>query len=78
MQENVYYLIDSKDKRKLKIGEKSFDYLYTDSGWNALKLIIKNASDKRLQEVKVKDQYNHEYTIEDFITEIRNLIVMEN
>jgi hypothetical protein len=79
-QENVYYLIDSKDKwrRKLKIGERSFNYLYTDSGWNALKLIVKNGSDQRLQEIKVKDQYNHEYSIEDFVNEIKNLIIMEN
>jgi hypothetical protein len=77
-KENSYYLIDPEDTRRLKIGERSFNYLYTDAGWNALGLIIKHGSDKRLTEIKVKDQYNHEYTLSDFITEIAGLTIMEN
>lgn len=74
---NTYYLL-VLNKRWVPIGEKSFRQFFTESAWQVLKKIIDSAKEDALKSLKIKDSYGKDYTIEEFLTEIQSLTIMEN
>lgn len=78
-----YILLDEKlpvegiDSTNI-LGEVSFNKFYMELGWLALKNIIESNDEDLLNKVTIKNEQNKSFTIEQFLTEIKDLIILEN
>ena len=79
----VYYIL-LKDDTETQIqyspnilGESSFKNFWTDTGYSILKLIIKKHPNT-LNDIKIKDEKSKEYTIDEFLSIIEKLNIIEN
>lgn len=76
---NTFYLIvDLKNETVNRtIGEVSFGNFFADEGYYLITYWIRKESGV-LNFLKIKDQYNKEYTIEEFLESIKTLNILEN
>jgi len=79
----IYYILlpgDSEDGVQYStniLGEVAFKNFWADTGYSILKTIIKKHPDK-LENIKIKDEKSKEYTIEEFLSVIEKLNIIEN
>jgi hypothetical protein len=59
------------------LGESSFKNFWADDGFQVLVRLVEKYPDT-LSEVKIKDDKNKTYTVEEFLEKIKNLKVISN
>jgi hypothetical protein len=72
---NGYDSVDGVSYTTMRLGESSFKSFWTDQGFNALKNVIKEHTDI-VELVKIKDEKDKEYGIEEFLAIIGKLNVV--
>lgn len=72
---NGYDDVDGVSYTTMRLGESSFKSFWTDQGFDALKNVIKEHTDI-IELVKIKDDKNKEYQIDEFLTIIGKLNVV--
>ena len=72
---NGYDSVDGVSYTTMRLGESSFKSFWTDQGFNALKNVIKEHTDI-VELVKIKDEKDKEYEIEEFLAIIGKLNVV--
>lgn len=75
---NTYYLVFPQFE-PLVLGDLSFGTFYTSDGWHIFKKFIKTAAPTEfLDSVKIVDDKNKTYTIEQFVILVESFNLMEN
>jgi len=59
------------------LGESSFKNFWADDGFQVLVRLVEKYPDT-LSEIKIKDDKNKTYTVEEFLEKIKNLKVISN
>jgi len=72
---NGYDNVDGVSYTTMRLGESSFKSFWTDQGFDALKNVIKEHTDI-VELVKIKDEKDREYQIEEFLAIIGKLNVV--
>ena len=72
---NGYDNVDGVSYTTMRLGESSFKSFWTDQGFDALKNVIKEHTDI-VELVKIKDEKDKEYEIEEFLAIIGKLNVV--
>lgn len=72
---NGYDSVDGVSYTTMRLGESSFKSFWTDQGFDALKNVIKEHTDI-VELVKIKDEKDKEYEIEEFLAIIGKLNVV--
>jgi hypothetical protein len=72
---NGYDSVDGVSYTTMRLGESSFKSFWTDQGFDALKNVIKEHTDI-VELVKIKDEKDKEYQIEEFLAIIGKLNVV--
>tara|TARA_Y100001937_G_scaffold64738_1_gene88665 strand:+ start:1094 stop:1336 length:243 start_codon:yes stop_codon:yes gene_type:complete len=79
----MYYILlpeDNEDDVNYStniLGEISFKNFWTDQGFEILERLVDKYPDT-LTEVKIKDEKNKNYTVEEFLEKIKNLRIIKN
>ena len=79
----MYYILlpeDNEDDVNYStniLGEISFKNFWTDQGFEILERLVDKYPDT-LTEVKIKDEKNKNYTVEEFLEKIKNLRFIKN
>ena len=72
---NGYDNVDGVSYTTMRLGESSFKSFWTDQGFDALKNVIKEHTDI-VELVKIKDEKDRQYQIEEFLAIIGKLNVV--
>jgi hypothetical protein len=59
------------------LGEKSFKNFWTDDGFKVLKKLIISGDEELLQKITIKDSNGKLHTIEEFLTIIKKLNIIQ-
>jgi|TARA_A200000159_G_scaffold122687_1_gene117171 hypothetical protein len=79
----IYYILlpedneDDVDYSTNILGETSFKNFWTDQGFEILERLVNKYPDT-LTEVKIKDEKNKDYSVEQFLKKIENLRIIKN